>query len=84
MALEHELAVYKEHLLELLPSEGQFVVIKDREIAGIYPTLDEAPNAGYSKYGPVPFLVKKIQRVEPLLYFSRDLPRPKDQDAWQS
>jgi hypothetical protein len=76
MALEHELAVYNEHLLELLPSEGKYVVIKGQDIAGVFDTLDEALSAGHGKYGPVPFLVKKIQATEPILHFTRDLRLP--------
>jgi hypothetical protein len=74
MALDIERATYQAHLLELLASEGKFVVIKGMDIAGSYDTLDDALAAGYRKYGPVPFLVRQIQRTEPELYFSRDLP----------
>jgi hypothetical protein len=83
MALERELAVYDEHLLELLPGEGKYVVIKGEDIAGVYDTLDEALGAGHGKYGPVPFLIKKIQRSEPILHFSRDLPLPGTPQTWQ-
>jgi hypothetical protein len=75
MALEHEMATYQANLLELLANEGKFVVILGEEIAGAYDTYEEALEAGYGRYGLVPFLVKKISRVEPIQYFSRDLPR---------
>ena len=78
MALERELAVYNEHLLELLPSQGKYVVIKGEDIAGVYDTLEQALGAGYDKYGPGPFLARKIHATEPLLQFTRDLRLPED------
>lgn len=75
MALEIELATYHAHLMELIDSEGKFVVIKDERILGRYDSYEEALEAGYAEFGPVSFLVKQIRRVEPIQYFSRDLPR---------
>src|SRR5437899_2303181 len=75
MALEHEMATYQGKLRELLANEGKFVVIRGEEIADAYETYEEALEAGYNRYGLVPFLVKKISRVEPIQYFSRDLPQ---------
>jgi hypothetical protein len=73
-AFEKELEVYNSHLIDLLSQEGKFVVIRGEEILGAFDTYDAALEAGYDRFGPVPFLVKKIQRVEPVHYFSRDLP----------
>jgi hypothetical protein len=73
MALERELAVYNEHLMELLPSEGKYVVIKGEQILGVYDSLDDALGAGYDRFGDVDFLVKQIHAVEPIEYFSRDI-----------
>jgi hypothetical protein len=73
MALETEMAVYRSNLMELLINEGSYVVIKGEEILPPVGTYEEALSAGYSKFGPGPFLVKQISRVEPILYFSRDL-----------
>jgi hypothetical protein len=75
MALEHELATYRANLMEMLGDEGKFVVIRGDEVLGVWPTYEKALGAGYDEYGLEPFLVKKIQRVEPVHYFSRDLPR---------
>ena len=74
MALERELAVYNENLPDLLANEGKYTLIRHEEISGPFETYDDALEAGYAKYGAVPFLVKQIQRVEPIYYFSRDLP----------
>lgn len=75
MALERELATYHENLLELLASEGKYVLIHDTEIAGCFDSYEQALGAGYERFGLAPFLVKKIQQAEPLLYFSREMPR---------
>lgn len=78
MALEHESQVYRLHLIDLLGvnnvNEGKYTVIHGDEIAGAFDTYDAALEAGYNRYGPVSFLVKKIQSVETVHYFSRDLP----------
>ena len=73
MALERELAIYTEHLMDLLPNEGKYVVIKGEEVLGVYDSLDGALSAGYERYGDVDFLVKQISAVEPIEHFSRDI-----------
>jgi hypothetical protein len=75
MSLETELAVYRANLDQLLVDEGKFVLIKDEEILGTYATFELALEAGYDRYGPVSFLCKPIRRLEPILFFSHDLPR---------
>ena len=71
MALEHEMGVYQANLMDLLANEGKYVVIKgDELLPAAYDEYDEALAAGYERFGPVPFLVKKIQKTEPILYFT--------------
>jgi hypothetical protein len=73
MALETERATYHANLLEMLPeNEDRFVVIKDQEILGAFEDYDKALEAGYERYGPVPFLVRRVQHHKPIHYFSRD------------
>jgi hypothetical protein len=74
MPLERELAVYSENLMDLLTSEGKYVVVHGETIQGPFDTYEDALQAGYDEFGVVPFLVKRISRVEPIQYFSRDLP----------
>jgi hypothetical protein len=74
MALEHEFAVYQAHLMELLPHQGKFIIIKGDDIAGPVDTYEEALEVGFGRFGAVPFLVKQIHAVEPVLHFTRDLP----------
>jgi hypothetical protein len=77
MSLEHELEVFRTHLMDMLGvdevNEGKYVVIKGDEILGVYESLDDALGAGYERYGDVDFLVKQIHAVEPIEYFSRNL-----------
>lgn len=76
MALERELAAYNAHLMELVQeNEGRFVVFHGDQPAGVWDTYEEALTAGYERFGLEPFLVKQIRPVEPIQYFSRDLPR---------
>jgi hypothetical protein len=67
-ALERELKTYCRELPRLLREEGKYVVIRDQEVAGTWATYEDALQAGYERFGLVPFLVKKIQaNGDPLL-----------------
>src|SRR5262249_26653640 len=64
--LELELAFYLEKKPELLRTHpGQFVLIKGREIVGIYPSQNDAYVVGFSRFIREPFLVKHIVENEP-------------------
>jgi hypothetical protein len=71
---EVERRVYEDHLPELLGSVGKFVLILGGEIDGPFETYVAALEAGYEKYGVQSFMVKEISAVDPVQYFSRDLP----------
>jgi hypothetical protein len=77
VGLEHELEVYRLHLIDMLGvndlNEGKYTVIKGDEIAGVWPTREEALAEAYQRFRLGPFLVKKIERNETVLHFSRDL-----------
>jgi hypothetical protein len=64
--LATELVTYRDHLDELLRHEGQYVVIKGREIAGFFRDRKAAVAAAIAAYGPGPVLVKKIVEREPV------------------
>lgn len=69
-----ELETYDAKKNELLAeSSGKFVVIKDSEIAGVWDTYEDALRAGYDRFKLVPFLVKQITPIEPVLNFTRDV-----------
>jgi hypothetical protein len=77
MALENELQFYRIHVLDMLGvndvNEGKYIVIKNIDFQGPFDTYGEALEAGYNQYGLVPFLVKKLERNESILYFSRPI-----------
>lgn len=64
--LAAELVTYRDRLDELLRHEGQYVVIKGREIAGFYRNRRSAVESAIAAYGPGPFLVKKVVEEEPI------------------
>ena len=74
MPLEKEMETYRKSLPELLPQEGKFVLIRGGELAGTYGTYEDALQAGYERFGLTPFLVKQIQTVERVQFFTRDIP----------
>ena len=77
MALEQEVQVFRDHLIDLLGvndiNEGKYTVIKGDDIRGPFETYESALEAGYNRHGLTSFLVKKIERNETVMCFSRDL-----------
>jgi hypothetical protein len=77
MALEHESDVYHARPSELLgPSdanEGKFTVIRGDDVRGPFDSYVDALAFGYERPGPAPFVVKKIEREETVLFFACDL-----------
>ncbi len=73
MSLEHEVKTYQRELPNLLQHEGKYALIHGEEVAGPYDTYEDALKAGYEKYDLKPFLVKRIQAIEQVQYFTRDL-----------
>lgn len=71
---EAERRTYEEHLPELLDSVGKFALVFGEEISGPFDSYAAALDAGSEKYGVQPFMVKQINAVEPVMYFSRELP----------
>jgi hypothetical protein len=63
-SLATELTTYRDRLDELLQHEGDYVVIKGREIAGFFCNRRSAVEAAVAAYGPGPCLVKKIVEKE--------------------
>lgn len=74
MELDQELKTYREHLETWMRDHaGKFAVIKDDRVIGIYVDYEDALSVGYERCGLVPFLVKKIESPETVLYFTREL-----------
>lgn len=72
MALEKEIETYNAQLPNLLAEQGKFVVIQGEKVIGTFVTYEDALKCGYEKCGLKPFW-KKIQAVEQVQFFSRDL-----------
>ena len=73
MGLEKEKQTYKVKLPILLADEGKFALIKDDNVVGVFDTYADALQEGYRQFGVAPFLVKQIQSVETVQFFTRDL-----------
>ena len=73
MALETETATYVRELPKLAEHEGKFVVIQGDKVIGIFVSYEDALQVGYEKCGLVPFMVKRIQTMEQIQFFSRDV-----------
>ena len=80
MALDREIEVFRSKLGELLgegdANEGEYVAIKvDEEgmdhVIGPFPGREEALTEAYETFGLGGFLVKKLERVESVVRFTR-------------
>jgi hypothetical protein len=68
-SLAKEYATYKLKLPELTNEQGKFALIHGDDLAGVFPTYENALLAGYKKFGiKQPFLVKQIVAVETPIY----------------
>jgi hypothetical protein len=74
MALEKELETFKKEFPRLLADHsGKFVLIKESVIGGVFDTYADAIKEGYEKFGLDGFLVKQINAIEQLQFFTRDI-----------
>lgn len=71
MALEKELETFERELPALLEHEGKYALIHGSTVVDVYAAYEDALKAGYSKFQLEPFLVKRIEAAEQILYFSR-------------
>ena len=75
MPLQNELATFKANRARLVAeSEGKYVVIHGDQIAGAWSSYEDALAEGYNRYKLEPFLVKRVEGVETILSFTRDIP----------
>ncbi|MFQ5895020.1 MAG: hypothetical protein ACE5JJ_04270 [Nitrospinota bacterium] len=62
---KEELALFEEKKAELLKShEGQFALIKGRNLVGVFPTEEEAYKEGIRHFGLESFFIKKVVEEE--------------------
>lgn len=65
--LEQELAFFEENKAEHLKQYKGFVIlIKGKELVGIFPTAESAYQEGSNKFGVTPFFVKQVLENEPI------------------
>ncbi len=63
--LEQEREFYAENLAEWLKKyPGKFALVKERELAGAFDTIEEALSAGARQFGLTPFLVRRVQEKQ--------------------
>ena len=60
-------ATYQRYLGELQGWVGWFVLISGERLGGVFPTHEAAAAAWMSLYGPVPALIRRIERTSPLI-----------------
>lgn len=70
--LVKETATFRRELPNLLSKEGHFALVVGDEVIGTFESYSDAIQAGYSKVGLKPFLVKKITQIEESASFTRD------------
>ena len=71
---KNELSTYeREKELLVNGNEGRYVVIRDDIVAGIWDTYEDALKAGYERFGLEQFLVKQIQGIDRIQFFTRDI-----------
>jgi hypothetical protein len=66
-AMIEEMLTYRDHLKELLRDEGKYVVIKGREVIGVYAERDDALDEAIARFGSEPVFVKQIASKEPFI-----------------
>ena len=66
--LKVELETFQERLPEFLETHpGEHVLIHKEDVGGFFPTQQEGIEAGYARYGNVPFLVQQILEEQPVI-----------------
>lgn len=71
MALDNELDTYRTKLADWTEHEGKFVLIHGTDVVDFYSSYEDAIKVGYATFGLEPFLVKPVNRMEPVQFVSR-------------
>ena len=72
--LKKELELFDKKKDELVKENlGKYVLIKENRIIGLYDTEKDAIKVGIDKFGNVPFLVKKVEKIEQSHNFTSNL-----------
>jgi len=74
MPLEQELQTFHEHKEHLLEKyKDRYVLIKGDEVVADFESRGDALREGYKRFGHEAFLVKKVEEMEQVNFFSRTL-----------
>lgn len=73
MALEQELATYKNRLAEMNEHQGKYVLIHGDQVVDFFAAYEDAIKAGYQQFKLEPFLVKQINTTEQVLHVTRNI-----------
>lgn len=71
MALEQELATYRDRLAEMLTHSGEFVLIHGSDVVDFFVAYEDAMKQGYRLFRLEPFLVKQVEAIETVHYITR-------------
>ena len=73
MPLEKEIETYNRELPNLVSEDGKYVLIRGDKVLGTFTSYEDALKEGYQVCGLDPFLIKQIQAVQQVQYFTRVL-----------
>jgi hypothetical protein len=74
MSLEHEMETFRQHLPALLATdENRFVLVHGNEVAGTWPTKQEAVEESYRRFELEPFLVMRVVAYEKPIFVPREV-----------
>lgn len=74
--LTEELETYRDHVEGWFDLRGQFVVIKGRDVIGVYPDRDDAIREALDRFGAEPVLIKEIGIIEEVREVGHTAPVP--------
>lgn len=61
--IERNYAAFKDMLSDLLPDRlGQYALLHDQKLAGLYPTVGEAERAGYAQFKDEPYSIQLVSQ----------------------
>jgi hypothetical protein len=67
-------ATYERILPELQLWVGCFALVRDSQLGGVFSNYDEAARAWMAMYGPVPALIRRIERLPTAIVGAADAP----------
>ena len=72
--LRTELETYERERVRLVAEHaGKYVVVHGNAVDSVWDTYEDALKAGYGRFGLEPFLIKQIQSVDQVHFFTRNL-----------